>query len=267
MRLPGWSLVTVLLIVPAVLAQQPQPAPPLNPAVPDPLLGLLQQWEQKMKSIGSIQAEIQRTHTDTVVNQTRVFVGTAKFLRDPERADLHLKLKDNPQVYERFLFTGTYLYEFRPKEMLVRVHTVPQRAPGRPALDDNFLGLLFGMSVQETQRRYQLELVKTDANYYYIVVTPRLTPDKAEFTKARLALWQQTLLPRQIDFVEPNGNRITWDIVSVNTNARLTVTDFQRPQLPKGWQTQMVPPPAAAAAGPGAPGGPPPSKVRPSGGS
>ena len=152
MRSPGWSLPIVLLTASAAVAQQPQPAPPLNPGASDPLPGLLQQWEQRMKGINSIQATIVRTQTDSVTNDKRVFEGTAKLLR-PDRADLHLKMKDNPQIYERFLLTGTYLYEFVPKQQLIRVHTIPQRAPGQPALDDNFLGLMFGMSAQETRRR------------------------------------------------------------------------------------------------------------------
>ena len=56
MRTAGWSILTVLFAVPALFAQQPPTAPPLNPPGPDPLPGLLQQWEQQMKAIKSIQA-------------------------------------------------------------------------------------------------------------------------------------------------------------------------------------------------------------------
>jgi TIGR03009 family protein len=270
MRALRWS-VTLLFAAPALFAQQPQPAPPLNPSIPDPLLSLLQQWEQKMKAIKAIEATIVRTETDPVTNDKRVFEGTAKLLR-PDRADLYLTMKGNPQVYERFLLTGNFLYQFEPKKQLIRVYTVPQRAPGQPAIDDNFLGLLFGMSVQEVQRRYQLQLVKTDANYHYIVVTPQLAADKAEFAKARLVLWQQSMLPRQIEFVAtaPTDKLILWDVPKVDTNPRIGPANFQKPPLPKGWKVEMERSPAAAsqapAAGPGTPAAPPPSKVRPSGG-
>jgi TIGR03009 family protein len=264
MRSPGWSLTILLFTGPALFAQQPAAAPPLNPSVPDPLPQLLQQWEVQMKSIRAIDANIVRTQTDAVTNDRRVYEGTAKLLR-PDRADLYLKSKENPQVYERFLLTGTYLYEFLPKQSLVRVHQLPQKAAGQLATDDNFLGLMFGMSVQEVQRRYDLKLVKTDANYHYILIKPRLPADRQEFVEARLVLWQQTFLPRQIEFVDPTGNPTRWEILAVNTNPRLGPADFQRPQLPRGWQWKYEPPPNATA-GPGAPGGPPPSKVRPSGG-
>lgn len=277
MRAPGWSLTIVLFAASALVAQQPpagRPAqappaaatPPLNVPANDPqLAALLQQWEQRMKAIQSIQADVVRTETDAVVKTQDVFEGTAKFLR-PDRADLYLRKKDNPNAYERFLLTGNFLYEFVPKQRVVRVHTLPQRAPGQPAVDDNFLGLLFGMSAQEAQRRYQLELVPkpNDKWYYYLRVKPRLAADKAEFTEARLVLFQQTMLPRQIEFEQPNGNPIKWDIPRIDVNARLGPADFAPPRLDRDWQKVMVPPPAGA--GPVAPAGPPPTKVRQSGG-
>ena len=99
--------------------------------------------------------------------------------------------------------------------------------------------------------------MQSDANYHYILVTPRLPADKAEFNKARLVLWSPTMLPRQIEFIQNNGDKIMWDIQRIDTNPKLGPADFQRPQM-RGWQTQMVPPPGAAAgpaAGPGRPAG------------
>jgi TIGR03009 family protein len=269
MRAAGWSLMTVLFTVPALFAQQPPAAPPLNPSIPDALPGLLQQWEQQMKAIKTIQATVVRTQTDKIDNTTTVFAGTAKLLR-PDRAELYLIKQTTPpqpnppQQYERFLLTGNFLYEFLPKQKIVRIHQLPQKAPGQPAIDDNFLGLLFGMSAQEAQRRYDLQLVKTDANYHYILVKPRMAADKAEFIEARLVLWQQSFLPRQIEFVEPSGNPIKWDIQRIDPNAQLRATDFAPPRLEPGWQRVAVPPPAALP--PGSPGAPAPSKVRQSGG-
>jgi TIGR03009 family protein len=264
MRIAGCSATVLLFAGPALFAQQPVAAPPLNPGVPDALPQLLQQWEQQMKAIRAIDANVVRTQIDAVTNDKRVYQGTAKLLR-PDRADLNLISKDNPQVYERFLLTGNFLYEFQPKSKLVRVHQLPQKGPGQLATDDNFLGLMFGMSAQEVQRRYDLRLVKTDANYHYILIKSKLPQDRQEFVEARLVLWQQTFLPRQIEFVDPTGNPTKWEIQSMNTNPRLGPADFQKPQLPRDWNFKMEPPPGATA-GPGTPGGPPPSKVRQSGG-
>jgi TIGR03009 family protein len=269
MRALGWSLTILLFAAPALLAQQPPPmppaqAPPLNVPANNPLPVLLQQWEQQMKAIKAIEATVTRTETDKVDDTKSVFEGTAKLLR-PDRADLYLKKQGNPQVYERFLLTGNFLYEFLPKQKLIRIHELPQKAPGQPVIDDNFLGLLFGMSAQQAQLRYDLQLVPKpeDKNYYYILVTPKLPADRAEFIKARLVLWQKSFLPRQIEFVDRTGNPILWDIQRIDPNAPLRATDFQRPQLPAGWTQKVEPRPAPPL--PGAPGAPPPTTVRPNG--
>jgi TIGR03009 family protein len=273
MRALGWSLTTLLAAAPALFAQQPArpaQAPPLNVPGNDPLPLLLQQWEQQMKSIRAIDATVKRTQTDKIDGTTTVYMGTAKLLR-PDRADLYLIKQTNPpqanppQQYERFLLTGNFLYEFVPKQQLIRIHQLPQKAPGQPAIDDNFLGLLFGMSALEAQRRYDLRVVPKpeDKHYHYVEVTPRMTSDRAEFIKARLVLWQNSFLPRQIEFVEPNGNPILWDVLKIDANARLGPADFQTPKLPAGWKSKVEPAPAGPQ--PGAPGAPPPTTVRPSG--
>jgi TIGR03009 family protein len=280
MRAPVWSLAILLLIASVSVAQQPPrlvdppagaTAPPLNVPANNALNDLLGQWEQRMKSIQGIEATVRRTEVDAVTNAKEVFEGSAKFLR-PDRADLYLKKLSNPQLYERFLLTGTYLYEFRPQQKAVRVHTIPQRAPGQPAMEDNFMGLLFGMSSQEAKRRYDLQLKEKagDTWYSYLLVKPRMPADKAEFTEARLVLWQANrpngLLPAQISFGQTNGNTIQWDILNINAAPKLGPTDFAKPQVPKDWQWITVPPPAGGPASAAPPSSPPPTKVRQSGG-
>jgi TIGR03009 family protein len=270
MRALGLSLSILIFASSNSFGQQPtagqsSQTPPLNVPGNDPLPGLLQQWEQRMKTIKSIQAPIMRTETDAVTGTKEEFQGTAKFLR-PDRADLYMSKVNNKDMYERFLLTGNFLYEFRPREKMIRIHQLPQKAAGQPAIDDNFMGLLFGMSAQQAQLRYQLTLAGTDQYYHYISVKPKQPGDKAEFAEARLSLWKTTFLPRQIEFVQPNGNPIKWEIGTIDTNAQLGPNDFAPPKVPAGWQTKTVPPPTAPS-GPGTPGAPPPTKVRPSGNS
>src|SRR5207237_6811186 len=108
MHAPRWSLVILLLVMPALSAQEPPvrpvappgqapPAasdpragtPPLNVPADPQLATMLQQWEQRMKDIRAIEATVTRSETDPVTNTTEVFEGRARFLR-PDRADLHL---------------------------------------------------------------------------------------------------------------------------------------------------------------------------------
>jgi TIGR03009 family protein len=233
---------------PVVLAQSPA-AVPANPVAADPLLDLLRQWEQAMNGLRAAEGTVVRTSVDGVTNDRREFVGTIKLLRNPDRFDLDLKRKDKPEVYERFLFTGPVLYEFVPSRKLVRAHQVPPPPAGQPATDDGFLGLLSGTSAKEMLRRYDVQLLSPDAYYQKLILTPRSAADPAQFAKARLALWRDSLLPRQVDFLQRNDDRIVWDIPKIDTNPRLGPTDFIRPTLQPGWHMEQVPLAAAGPAG------------------
>src|SRR5437762_758696 len=101
MRTPGWPLATLLLVAPALSAQQPQaqtparpaaagqPATlaPINPAADPRLDALLQQWQQKMTRIQALEALVQRTEKDTITKIEEVSEGWVRFL-PPDRVDL-----------------------------------------------------------------------------------------------------------------------------------------------------------------------------------
>lgn len=271
------SIAVALLVTVQVVGQAPTP-PNLNPAgqaapvaaMPNPaplnpsnnrLDQLLLQWEQKMQGVQSLVARIKKTETDDLTKTTVEGVGYVKFSK-PDRADLYVARSNNPQVYERFLCTGNYLFEFQPKQNLIRVHSLPKRAPGQPLVDNSFVGFLAGMGAAEAKRRFDMALVKEDQHYAYIIVKPLRQEDKAEFSEARLALLKSTMMPREMHFVPPDKNSIKWDIVSVDVNAQVPATDFAPPQMKQypGWQMQQMP-----AAGPPAAINPPPTKVRPNG--
>src|SRR5439155_11141106 len=110
--------------------------------------------------IKTLEADVARSDFDAVQKTTKVFQGRAKFLR-PDRASLYLQLTTNPQIYEHYVYTGTYLYEYRPQSRLVRIHEQPAIRPGQ-AFDDNFLGFLIGMKAVEAKQRYELTLAKED---------------------------------------------------------------------------------------------------------
>src|SRR5262249_21509375 len=122
-----WTMTALLLFAPALAAQQPTapvrptgqqlpvaaPAPALHPAK-NRLDALLLQWEAKMKGVQGLVAECVRTETDATTNTQEVFRGQAKFLR-PNRAFLEMVKTSNTNIYERYICTGTYLYEYRPQ--------------------------------------------------------------------------------------------------------------------------------------------------------
>jgi len=252
-----------LLLGAPVLAQLPtqptQPAAPASaaaPAAPNParLDQLLQRWEQEMKGINSLACDLNRTTRDKTYGKDELFIGTAKYMK-PNLAILDMAKKDNAQVYEKYICSGQYLYEYVPASKVIRVHELPQPKPGQVS-DDNFLSFLFGMKAEEAKKRYDMRLVKEDQHYIYIEILPKVAADKADFQKARLILSAANFLPRQVWFEQPNGNEITWDIPKLNAGVTLQRTDFAPPaQLPQGWTLVKVP--RADAATPKQPDAPP----------
>jgi len=183
-------------------AQQSAP-PPSSATLLDPnnrLDSLLMQWEAKMKSVQTIKATVTRERVDKVFNTRHTFAGEAKYMK-PNFALLDLKRKDRPTIFEKYICTGTYLYEYNQANQEVRYIELPPPKPGQVA-DHNFLSFVFGMKAEEAKRRYELRLVGDgqDKFYHYIEIVARFPADKADFEKARLVLTQNTLLPRMLNF-------------------------------------------------------------------
>lgn len=244
-----YSAFAALLLTASCLLAQLPPAQSTLPQAPpqDPKLEeLLFQWEKVMTNVQSLVAYCTRTTVDKVWQTTEVYEGSAKFLKSPlpnqsSRASLEMFKKGKPEVFEKYVCSGTFLYEYAPANKVIRVHELPPPKQGQIS-DDNFLSFLFGMKAVEAKNRYNLTYVPpNDKWYYYLEVTPRSASDKADFTKARLVLTASTYLPRQLWFEQPNGNQVTWDFPKVVNNAEQNAAAFAQPDLPPGWQFVRVP--------------------------
>lgn len=242
-----FCLFGLILAAPSLRAQQP----PINPVQTgsDPRLeAVLTNWERAMLNVQSLSAEVKRTKVDKTFQTTpELFEGTAQYLRgapgQTSRAGLELFKKGQPQTYEKYLCTGNFLYEWAPANKVIRRHELPPPKPGQLA-DDNFLSFLFGMKAEDAKARYFLTYVPPQANdkwYQYLSIKPKATPDKADFTEARLVLLASNYLPRQLWFLQPNGDEVTWDFPRVTSPANLGPQHFAHPQLPAGWQFVPVP--------------------------
>jgi TIGR03009 family protein len=257
MRYFGWSLASLVLVCCAANGQQAAPGAAPNagaprptqvpPAAPpaaaptDPRLDtLLANWERAMASVQTISAQVTRTSVNKTFQVAEVYEGTAKYMK-PNLAMLHMKKKGKEQVYEKYICTGTYLYEYVPGEKLIRIHELPAPKPGQVS-DDNFLSFLFGMRAEEAKRRYDLKLVKgppEDQWYYYLEILPRYPQDKADFAKARLVLTAQTFLPRELWFEQPNKDEVKWDIPKIEQGGQVRRDDFMPPNE-AGWKMERT---------------------------
>lgn len=225
-----------------VLAQSPQVAP-----TPDKLDFVLANWEKAMGDIQSMVAQCTRTTVDKVFQSTETLKGTAKFVKSQRpgqgsRASLELYHEKQKDIYEKFVCAGNVLYEYAPQTKVIRVHELPATKAGQIA-DDNFLSFLFGMRADEAKKRYKLTYVPgKDTWYHYIRIEPTMPSDRADFTEARLVLFQRDFMPRQLWFQQPNGNEVTWEFQRITNNVNLDPQEFEITKLPAAdWRVQQMP--------------------------
>lgn len=237
------SLLVLVAFVALAALVRAQGTPPPPPAIDPKLAAVLKGWEGGMGAVKSMAVDLVRTRLDKTFGGTEVYEGKALFLRSdsatlPSRASLDLKLKGKPEVFERYIFTGTYLYEFRPSAKVIAVHELPPPKPGAVA-DDNIVSFIFGMKAEDVVKRYEMTLTPPppkDEWYHYLKIVPRFAADKAEFSEAQLVLLRASSLPRRFWFRQPNGDEITWDFARVDPTAVIPVAAFAMPALPAGWK-------------------------------
>ena len=279
MRPLGCTFVALLWLGSVAMAQQPPSSPPITippkpgaPAEPANLLpkldpqnnrldALLVQWEQRMTGVEAIVCKCSREEKSKAAGFKKVYEGEARYMK-PNLVALRMIMPTNKEIWELYVCTGKFLYEYRPQTKTLRIHDV---APEQANFQNNFLSFLFGMNAADAKRKFDLTLTKEDQHYIYIDIKPRFDADKREFSRAQMVLFTQNMLPARVWFELPNGDETTWNIADIDTKVKLKESHFMPPEAPAGWNKERVPlPNSNPTPAPNIPQ-PQPSKVRPSG--
>jgi TIGR03009 family protein len=234
-----------VLTISAVWADPPaQPKNPPKQLTPEEKAKALEQcgagWEQAMKGMKAFEAQIDRVEQDRANRSQEMFTGVVKFM-EPNYVLLELKKQDNPDVYEKWLSTGTFLYQWVPQAKKINVNELPKP---KGSGNDSMLAVLGCLNISEARKRFDLEYGKDDPYYHYIEIKPRTPEDRAEFTWARIVLNKSTNLPREIRFITPGNDEVLWNIRSLQVYAdagRMNRADFTKPDLPKDWKFEQSP--------------------------
>jgi TIGR03009 family protein len=240
MRLFG--LILAALVVAAATAGA-QPTPPAAPAT-DSLDTYLLRWEQEMKKVETLSAEITRVEKDKSFDTARKLVGWAAYKKSGagtttvNKAAMELRAEGKREFQEKYVCTGSRIFQFVPAQKEIKVFEIPQKE-GQVA-DEGFLAFMFGMRAKEARTRFDLRLAKEDRYYIYVDVVPRSPQDKADFQRARLVLNKDTFLPRQLWFEGANGTETLWDIPRMQTGTDLNPRLFDQPTTPAGWRVSVV---------------------------
>jgi TIGR03009 family protein len=207
---------------------------------------VLRDWQKTVSGMTSFACTIERTSIDKALDAKDVFRGQVFFQKARKKGDgnlAHLELtkKTNPDVFEKYILTGSELHEFVPAQKIVRVYKLPDaNQMGLP--QENVMGFLFGIGVEHVKERYSMELKKPsrpDPHYHYVLITPKTARDKADFTEARLALYRENNLPAQVWFLQPNKNEVTWNFGKMQLNVPIPPQQFV-PAMPPGWRVVAV---------------------------
>src|SRR5262245_29961085 len=130
------SLISLLVLLAAAVTANAQ----------ETLDTVLRGWEKAMTDLRSFAAVVERDTFDKPLQTRDQFKGYAMFLKptvkdDASRARLELSKVNNPKVFEKYICTGTFLYEYAPTNNVVRVHNMPQTNKG--VQQESFLSFLF----------------------------------------------------------------------------------------------------------------------------
>jgi TIGR03009 family protein len=242
MRCYGLVLAALVLASLPASAQQAQQAPVAPPADDRVLDGHLANWEAALKKVETIGAQLTRIDKDAVYEHVQRLTGTAYYMKAgsgptaQNLALLEMKLEGQKEFKEKFICTGTYIYQFMPEQKEIRYYELPKPKQGQVLEENNFLSLLFGMKAEDVKRRYELKLAKEDTYYIYVDIAPRSPADKADFQRARLVLNKSNYLPRQLWFEHANRSEVMWDIPNLNVGMALDRRAFDAPKAPPGWK-------------------------------
>jgi TIGR03009 family protein len=240
MRKSCLALLAVGVLGSVGLPQSPTPPPAAPPAAAadaqhadlDKYLG---RWEDAMKTVNSLAVACTRTEIDPTYKARKSWTGTIHFLK-PTMFFWHMAIKDKPTDYERYICTGTYIYQYIPELKQIKYYAAPKTTAEGKLTDDSSLAFMFGMKAAEAKARYDLKLHNVDQNYVYIDVVSKNPVDRADFVKARLVLNKDSFLPRQLWFETPNSGEVLWDLTTIKPNAPMNKEIFAAPQTPKDWK-------------------------------
>ena len=109
---------------------------------------VLKGWEKSMTELRSFVSVVERSTFDKALNAHDEHKGYAMFMKaatknDGSRARLEMAKVGKPEVFEKYICTGTFLYEYVPANKLIRIHNMPNNKQG--GMQESFLSFLFGM--------------------------------------------------------------------------------------------------------------------------
>jgi len=171
---------------------------------------------------------------------------------------------------EKWICTGTAIYEFNKKLQKVREYRLPPQMQGQ-AIADGPMPFIFGVEKNKMKNRYWLKVITPPGTIgqVWLQAHPKLAKDASSFQRIEVILkftlnadgTVADLQPYALNLIETNGkDRTAYLFTAMKTNALLAnlqefFSSFIAPKTPGGWTHELAD--DGLQPQPGAPGPPP----------
>jgi TIGR03009 family protein len=205
---------------------------------------LLRNWESKSRGVRDVECEFRRITKDVIFKTEEIEYGKASGIK-PYQGRLDL-MDANGNWSQIFIYNGKRLHQYDFKAKQESIYILPEPDPAGQSMPGP-LGFIYGITASEAKTRFDMKLIrqfsKDGIDYAEIHATPRTQADQQDFKTARILIDLRTYLPKELNFVEPNGNEQHWmfDRLETNLNPPVSSKDLQpfsiekNPEL-KNWK-------------------------------
>jgi TIGR03009 family protein len=242
-------------------ARTAQPAQGQAPVANDPaqMKRLLRAWERQSEKLKALDVHIYRIDKDFKWGDENHFDGRAVF-KAPNLAYLDFsKLNMKPDAkgklvpvinpkngkwdkrrVETIVCSQNEVWQYLHENKQILIFPLAKGERQR-ALEEGPLPFLFNMKAAEAEARYEMSLVKQDAQYYVVKVIPKLKEDQESFKTAFLYLEKTFLLPTRIALLNADGKSSRdYLLRDIKSNEPVDDKIFKGGRL-KGWMVQNNP--------------------------
>ena len=228
---------------------QPGGLPVARPAVDPKLAAHLAAWETRMKEIGNIVCAAEKVQTDNVLKRQLAKQVATIYCMKPNLAFMRLdRAPDQPPDPNDFLTyicdgKAIYQYSGRQKEMAEFKLNAAGGIQGNLLLE--FIS--GSMSAKDALNRFDISILKEDANYLYLTIKPTLVSDREDFETMTLVFYSPTIkpelqhlryLPAMVKMTKnQNKEDEVWTFKLPQINGKnVQAAMFQKQPLPDKWR-------------------------------